>query len=373
MNFPRLKNIYLDSAATTLKPECVIEAIADFYRNHDGTVHRAIYSYAREATALYQEARESVAQFINSKEEIIFTRGTTASVNLLAHSLRPKKVVVSETEHHSNIVPWQLVGAEVVPIPVNDAGELILDDLEVLLEGADLLSIAHVANVTGTIHPIKEIIRRAHEMEVPVAVDGAQAVGHMKVDVTDLDADFYAFSSHKMYGPTGIGVLHGKRSLLEKMPPVEGGGDMIESVTFEKSTYNSLPLKFEAGTPPIAQAIGLKAAIDFLSSIEFDEKPLLQYATEKLLQIPGLKILGTAQNKAGIIAFVIEGAHPLDVATLLDCRGICLRSGHHCSQPTMKRFGVTSCLRLSFGLYSTKSDIDALCKALESILPAICN
>jgi len=371
MKFPRLKSVYLDSAATTLKPQSVIDAIADFYRNHDGTVHRAIYSYAREATSLYEEARQAVAKFINSQEVIIFTRGTTGSLNLLAQSLRPKKVVVSQTEHHSNIVPWQLVGAEVVPIPVNDDGELILDTFEELLEGADLVSIAHVANVTGTIHPIKEIARRAHAWNIPVAVDGAQAVGHMKVDVTDLDADFYAFSSHKMYGPTGIGVLHGKRSLLEKMKPVDGGGDMIEKVTFAKTTYNSLPLKFEAGTPPIAEAIGLKAAIDFLSTIEHQEEELLAYATEKLQRMPGVRILGNAENKVGIIAFVIEGAHPLDIATLLDCRGIALRSGHHCSQPTMEHFGVTSCLRLSFGVYNQKSDIDALVEALESILQAV--
>ena len=370
MKFPRLEGVYLDSAATTLKPECVIEAIANFYRHFDGTVHRAVYSYARQATALYQEARAAVADFIHSKEEIIFTRGTTASLNLLARALMPKKVVVTQTEHHSNIVPWQLVGATVVPIPVNDQGELILDDLESLLEGADLLSVAHVANVTGTIHPIKELARRAHKMGVLVAVDGAQAVGHLKVDVTDLDVDFYAFSGHKMYGPTGIGVLYGKRTLLEKMPPVEGGGDMIEKVTFEKSSFNQLPLKFEAGTPAIAEAIGLKAAIDFVRSTS--QPSLLDYATKKLLQIPGLRILGQAKKKVGIIAFVIEGTHPLDVATLLDCRGICLRSGHHCSQPTMERFKVSSCLRISFGVYNTKKDVDLLTEALESILPALC-
>ncbi|MCP5469582.1 MAG: SufS family cysteine desulfurase [Chlamydiales bacterium] len=368
--FPRLNCVYLDSAATTLKPECVIEAIADFYRNHDGTVHRAVYSLAQEATALYEEARTTVARFVNSSEEIIFTRGTTASLNLLARSLRPKKVVVTETEHHSNIVPWQLVGAQVVPIPVNDCGELILDNFEELIEGADLVSLAHISNVTGTIHPIEEIIARAHARGVLVAIDGAQAVAHMPVDVSALDCDFYAFSAHKMYGPTGIGVLYGKRTLLEKMPPVEGGGDMIDNVTFEKSTYNSLPLKFEAGTPMIAQAIGLKAAIDFVQKVELDPT-LLPYATEKLLSIEGLRILGTAKNKGGIVTFVIEGAHPLDVASMLDCRGICVRSGHHCSQPTMRRFGVTSALRASFGVYNTKADIDALYEGLQAVLPAL--
>lgn len=370
MSFPRLDAIYLDSAATTLKPQCVIDAIANFYAHHDGTVHRAVYSYAQEATALYQEARSAVKEFVNCSEEIIFTRGTTSSLNLLARSLSPKKVVVTQTEHHSNIVPWQLVGAEVVPIPVNDAGELILDDLEDLLQGADLLSIAHVANVTGTIHPVKAITKRAHEMGVLVAVDGAQAVGHLPVDFTDLGVDFYAFSGHKMYGPTGIGVLCGKRALLEQMPPVEGGGDMIEDVSFEKSSFNTPPLKFEAGTPPIAQAIGLKAAIDFLKTVK--QPALLEYAEAKLSQIPGLRILGQAKNKVGIIAFVIEGTHPLDIATLLDCHGICVRSGHHCSQPAMKRFGVTSCLRISFGVYNSKKDIDALEEALQSILPTVC-
>ncbi|MCH9703836.1 MAG: aminotransferase class V-fold PLP-dependent enzyme, partial [Chlamydiae bacterium] len=226
--FPRLDCIYLDSAATTLTPQCVIDAMNRYFSEQEGTVHRAVYSYAQEATALYLEAREAVADFINSKEEIIFTRGTTASLNLLARSLTPKKVVVTETEHHSNIVPWQLVGAQVVPIPVNDAGELILDNLDELLEGADLLSVAHVCNVTGTVHPVEELAKRAHAHDIPIAVDGAQAVGHIPVDVSNFD--FYAFSGHKMYGPTGIGVLHGKRSLLEQMPPVEGGGDMIESV-----------------------------------------------------------------------------------------------------------------------------------------------
>ena len=390
MKFPRFNNVYLDSAATTLKPESVIEAIAHFYRHCDGTVHRAIYSNSREATALYEGAREAVARFIHSSEVVIFTRGTTASLNLLARSLMPKRVVVTQTEHHSNIVHWQLVGAEVVPIPVDDRGVLILDDLDQLLAGADLLSVAHVANVTGTIHPIAELTRRAHRLGVLVAVDGAQAVGHFAVNVEELDVDFYAFSGHKMYGPTGIGVLYGKRALLEQMPPVDGGGDMVDRVSFTKSSYQEPPLKFEAGTPPIAEAIGLRAAIDFLNlsfelSSSYSEEvapqilefcgvephSLVAYATRRLLEIPGLTILGTAPHKGEIVSFVIEGTHPLDVATLLDCRGICLRSGHHCSQPTLERFGVSSCLRASFGLYNTEGDIDLLTEALHEIVPAV--
>lgn len=387
-DFPAISDeqIYFDTAATAHKPEPVIEAIADFYRNHYGTVNRSVYAAARGATELYSQARAHVARFIGAEnsEQIVFTRGTTASLNLLARSFgrafidRGDAIMISEIEHHSNIVPWQMLceerGAVLRIIPVNDAGELIYDAfIDLLDKKVKLVSLAHVSNVLGTVHPVKKIIDAAHEAGAYVCLDGAQAVSHMPIDVTDLDVDFYAFSGHKLYGPTGIGVLYGKQELLEEMPPIEGGGDMIEHVTLLKSTYAPVPQKFEAGTPMIAEAIGLGIACQYLSEIGMEtigswEQELLAYATKKLGQIKGVKIVGTAAQKSAILSFVVEGVHPLDIATLLDTKGIALRSGHHCSQPAMERFSITSTLRLSFGMYNTFEEIDRFMSALTSIL-----
>lgn len=395
-DFPVLKKrihghplIYFDTAATAQKPQSVIRAITDFYSNHYGTVHRSIYQLSKESTDTYEAARRKVQRFLNAAqpEEIIFTRGTTASLNLLARSfskrfIRPgHAIMISEIEHHSNIVPWQMVcedyGAVLRIIPVNDDGELILEAFyELLDEKVKLVSIAHVSNVLGTVHPVKEIIKEAHRVGAYVCLDGAQAAAHLPVDVQELDADFYAFSAHKLYGPTGIGILYGKQELLDKMPPVEGGGDMIEKVTLEKTTYNRLPLKFEAGTPMIAEAIGLGAAIDYVSSIGMDtihawEQELLNYATDRLKQIPHLRIIGNAQQKGAIISFTIEGIHPLDLATLLDCRGVAIRTGHHCSQPAHDRYGLSSSARLSFGLYNTFEEIDQFLSILRGVIELI--
>jgi len=387
-DFPMIcdEHIYFDTAATAQKPQVVIDALTDFYSNHYGTVNRAVYKRAREATDLYQEGRHKVQRFIHAQhpEEIIFTRGTTASLNILARSygqafLRPgDAIIISEIEHHSNIVPWQMVceerGAVLRIVPVNDAGELIFEEfLEQLDEKVKLVSVAHISNVFGTLHPVEKIIEAAHKVGTHVCLDGAQAVAHLPVDVHALDVDFYAFSGHKLYGPTGVGVLYGKRELLEKMPPVEGGGDMIEQVTLLETTYNQLPTKFEAGTPMIAEVIALGVALDYLTGIGLDtiaswEQELLAYATKKLSQVEGLKIIGTSSRKGAIISFVIKGTHPLDLATLLDCRGIALRTGHHCSQPAMERFGVTSTARISFGIYNTFEEIDQFIACLHSIL-----
>lgn len=392
-NFPIFQHkkplIYLDNAATTHKPQAVIDALSNFYSQHYGTVHRALYSLSTEATFLYNQARKTVQNFINAKqaEEIIFTRGTTDSINLVAKSfaksfLKPgDEILISEIEHHSNIVPWQMIceqyGTHLNWIPVNDQGDLCLKALDTLLTPkTKLLSIAHVSNTLGTIHPIQILIQAAHAKGAKVLIDGAQAAAHQIIDVQALNADFYAFSGHKLYGPTGIGILYGKMDLLEAMEPIMGGGDMIEKVELTKSSYALPPLKFEAGTPPIAQAIGLKAAIDYLSkvgmpSIELHEAQLLSYATEQLETISGIRLIGTSAHKAGIISFTIEGKHPLDVATLLDFEGICVRSGHHCSQPTMKRFQMDSTLRLSFGLYNTLEDIDICIAALKRVITKV--
>ncbi len=378
--------IYFDTAATAQKPKQVIDALYDFYTNHYGTVHRSVYTLAEEAEAMYHRARRSVQTFLNAAhpEEIIFTRGATTSLNLVAHSfgksfLQPGDVIlISQIEHHSNIVPWQMVcderGALLRTIPINERGELIMEAFEELLdEKVKMVSIAHVSNVIGTLHPVEEIIKAAHRVGARVCIDGAQAVPHLPVDVQALDADFYAFSGHKLYGPTGAGVLYGKRELLDRMAPWEGGGDMIERVSFEKTTYNQLPYKFEAGTPNVAAAIGLGASIDYLNQIGMEvihswEKELLAYATEKLVQIPGLKIIGTAENKGAIISFIIDGIHPLDLATFLNCEGIAIRTGHHCSQPTMDFFGISGTARISFGLYNTLEEIDRFVFSLQNIL-----
>lgn len=382
--------IYLDSAATAQKPQSVIDAMSDFYANHYGTVHRAVYELAAHSTQKYQEIREKIRRFLNAEkvEEIIFTRGTTDSINLVASSfgkafIQPgDEVIISEVEHHSNIVPWQLLcedrGATLKIIPVNDRGELILEEYKKMLsDRTKIVAVAHIANSLGTVHPVKEIIQLAHASGAKVLIDGAQAAPHIPIDVQELDADFYAFSGHKAYGPTGIGVLYGKKELLEQMPPYQGGGDMIDQVDFEKSTYNELPMKFEAGTPMIAQVFGLGGAIDYLNDIGMTkiherEQELLRYANEKLMEIEGLRMIGTAREKSGILCFVIDGVHPMDIGTLMDLQGIAIRTGHHCAQPTMKRFGITSTSRVSLALYNTKEEIDHFVEVLSTVLQTLC-
>lgn len=381
--------IYFDSAATAQKPECVIETIADFYRNRYGTVHRAVYELSLQSTHDYREARETIRRFIGAEksEEIIFTRGTTESINTVAYSfgkafIRPgDEVIISELEHHSNIVPWQLMcedrGAVLRVIPMNEDGELILEEFEKLLsEKTKLVAIAHIANSIGTLNPVKQMIATAHRAGACVLIDGAQSAPHLEVNVRDLDADFFVFSGHKLFGPTGIGVLYGKESLLEKMPPYQGGGDMIDSVTFSKTTYQTLPLKFEAGTPMIAEVLGLAVAADYLtgigiSSIKDQEETLLDYATERLKEIPRLRIIGPKKEKGAIISFVVDGVHPLDIGTLLDLQGIAVRTGHHCAQPVMKHFGVSSTARISFAFYNTIEEIDLFMIALKGVLSKI--
>lgn len=378
--------IYFDSAATAQKPSIVIDTIDDFYRNHYGTVHRAVYELSLYATEKYQATRQKVRNFLNARhvEEIIFTRGTTESINLIASSfgkafIKPgDEIIISEMEHHSNIVPWQMLcedrGAVLKFIFISDDAELNIEQYAKLLNNkTKLVSIAHIANSTGTINPIKEMIKMAHKVGAKFVVDGAQSAPHLKVDVQDLDADFYVFSGHKIFGPTGIGALYGKQALLNEMPPYQGGGDMIETVTLEKTTFNISPLKFEAGTPLIAEVIGLGAALDYIESIGLAhiseyEHELLQYATPKLLKIKGLKIIGTAKNKGSIISFIIEGIHPLDLGTLLDLRGIAIRTGHLCAQPTMHRFKIPSTCRLSLAFYNTKEEIDKFIQALNEII-----
>jgi len=376
--------VYLDNGATTQKPSAVIDRISHYYREENANIHRGVYRLSQVATAAYEESRRKVQKFINAPDEreVIFTRGTTEGINLVAASWgranlkAGDEVLVSAMEHHSNIVPWQIAaeatGAKVRVIPINDDGELLLDELARMLSGrTKLLAVNHVSNALGTINEVKTICTMAHRVGAKVLVDGAQWVAHFPTDVRDIGCDFYAFSGHKLFGPTGIGVLWGRRELLEAMPPFMGGGDMIESVTFEKTTYAQLPNKFEAGTPDIAGAIGLGAAIDYLTSIGFEafhdhEQELLTYASERLRQFPGLRVIGTAKKKAGVISFVIDdppmGA--LDVGLRLDREGVAVRTGHHCCQPLMERFKVPATVRASFALYNTKEDVDALVEAL---------
>ncbi len=377
--------IYLDNAATTQKPRPVLEALRRFYEQDCSNVHRGVHTLSQRATEAYERARETVRRFLNarSEEEIIFVRGTTEAINLVAHSFGRARVragdeiLISAMEHHSNIVPWQILceetGARLRVAPINDDGELILDEFERLLTARTrLVAITHLSNALGTIPPVREIIQLAHARGIPVLLDGAQAVAHLKVDVQELDCDFYAFSGHKLYGPTGIGVLYGKAEWLEAMPPYQGGGDMISSVTFEKTTYNRLPYKFEAGTPHIAGAIGLGAAIEYVTTLGLDaiaahERDLLIYATEALSGIPGLRLIGTAREKASILSFTLEGIHPHDIGTILDHEGIAIRAGHHCAQPVMERFGVPATARVSFALYNTREEVDALVTALQKV------
>ncbi len=344
--------IYLDNAATSQKPQAVLDTIQHFYTTDCSNIHRGVHQLSERATAAYEAAREKVRRFLNAAEarEIIFVRGTTEAINLVAYTfgrerLRPgDEILITAMEHHSNIVPWQILcerGATLRVAPINDAGELLLDEFERLLTSrVKLVCVAHVSNALGTVNPVREIIRMSHRNGIPVLIDGAQAVPHMKVDVRELDCDFYAFSGHKVYGPTGIGVLYGKAELLESMPPFHGGGDMISSVTFEKTIYNVLPYKFEGGTPHIAGTLGLGAALDYITGIGMDriaehEHALLEYGTQALSGIPGVRLIGTAREKAGVLSFVLEGVHPHDVGTILDQEGIAVRTGHHCAQPVM--------------------------------------
>lgn len=377
--------VYLDSAATAQKPDVVIEKTNSFYRNHYGTVHRAVYELSVYATDAYQKVRQQAQAFLNAAkpEEIIFTRGTTESINLVASSfgkafIKPKdEILITEMEHHSNIVPWQLMAEErqaiLKVVPFNDQGVLDLEAYQRLLTPrTKIVAVTHISNALGTVNPIKEMVRMAHENGSVVLVDGAQAAPHQKVDVQDLGADFYVFSGHKTYGPTGIGILYGKEALLNAMPPYQGGGDMIQSVTFEKTTYNVLPLKFEAGTPMIAEVIGLGAALSYLQKADLQiahqqEQKLLQYATPLLKEIEGLRIIGEAPEKGGIISFVIDGIHSLDIGTMLDLKGVAIRTGHHCAQPVMRHFNIPGTARASFGLYNTYEDVDRFVSALKEV------
>jgi cysteine desulfurase/selenocysteine lyase len=368
--------VYLDNAATTQKPKVVIDTLLDYYTTQNSNIHRGVHYLSQKATAAYEDARRVIQQFINSEHshEIIFTRGTTESINLVASSFAKRflkkgdEILISAMEHHSNIVPWQMVceekQASLKVIQFNEDGELLLDEFEKLLnEKTKLIAITHISNALGTVNPIKEIIKIAHRKNIPVLVDGAQAVPHMKVDVQELDCDFYCFSGHKMYAPMGVGVLYGKEKILNELPPYQGGGEMIKEVTFEKTTYNELPFKFEAGTPNVGDGLGLAAAIKYLEIFGMDtihkhESELLSYATKKLLEIEGLKIIGTAKNKAAVISFLVGKIHPYDLGTILDKMGIAVRTGHHCAQPIMDRYGIPGTVRASFAMYNSMEEID---------------
>ncbi len=377
--------VYLDNAASAQMPQQVIDRLVRYQSTQHANIHRAVHYLSELATAEYDEARRKVQRFINAADEreVIFTSGTTEAINLVMHGYGRKfigagdEIIISTLEHHSNIVPWQMLaeerGTKIRIVPINDAGELQLDAyMNLFNERTKFVSLIHVSNALGTINPVKKMIAYAHSRGVPVLVDGAQAVPHMKVDVQDLDCDFYAFSGHKLCGPTGIGILYGKAALLERMQPFKGGGDMILSVTFEKTTYNTIPYKFEAGTPPIAAAIGLGAALDYLSAIGMEniaahEHALLQYATEQVSQIPGVRIVGTARDKASVLSFVMEHIHPHDVGTLLNQEGIAVRTGHHCAQPVMQRMGIPATSRASFAFYNTRAEVDALMAGIRMV------
>jgi len=378
--------VYLDNAATTQKPQAVIDRISHFYTHENANVHRGVHVLSERATDSYEQARETVRRFLRAtdRQEIVFVRGTTEAINLVASSYggscigRDDEVLITTMEHHSNIVPWQILceekGARLRVAPITDAGELRLDEFEALLsDRTKIVAVVHVSNALGTVNPIEDIVRIAHSRGVPVLVDGAQAVAHTKVDVQALDCDFYTFSGHKIFGPTGIGVLYGKAALLDAMPPYQAGGDMISSVSFERTLYNVLPYKFEAGTPNIAGGIAFGAALDYVSglgltAIARHEHDLLTYATEALSAIEGLRIVGTAREKAGVLSFVLDGIHPHDIGTVLDREGIAIRTGHHCAQPVMDRFGLPATARASFGLYNTREEIDALVAGIHKVI-----
>jgi len=378
--------IYLDTAATSQKPQAVIDAISNFYQNEYGTVHRAVYELALHSSQEYQAVRELIQAFINAEkmEEIIFTRGATESINMVAYSfgkafIKPgDEIIISAMEHHANIVPWQIVcqdrGAVLKVIPMDDSGQLLIEEYEKLLSPRTrLVAVTQLSNSIGTVNPIKLMAKMAHQAGACILVDGAQSTPHLSVDVQDLDVDFFVFSGHKMMGPTGIGILYGKAELLNQMPPSQGGGDMITSVTFDETIYNSLPLKFEAGTPMIAEVIGLGAAVRYLQAIGLDkiseyEQTLLTYATEKMKEIDGLRIYGNAPHKGALISFTVDNIHALDIGSLLDFKGVAVRTGHHCAQPVMERFGVKAMVRASFCLYNNQEEIDYFVEALKSII-----
>ena len=392
-DFPILKQtihgkplIYFDNAATSQKPQIVIDTLKEYYEEYNSNIHRGVHFLSAKATDRYEFARGKVKVFINAKEasEIIFVRGTTEGINLVASSYggtflnKGDEIIISAMEHHSNIVPWQLLrdkkGVILKIIPVNDSGEIIFEEFEKLItDRTKFVSIVHISNSIGTINPVKEIISIAHKHKIPVLLDGAQSAPHIKIDVRDLDCDFFAFSGHKVFGPTGIGVIYGKKELLEKMPPYQGGGDMIKTVTFEETIYNDLPYKFEAGTPNVADVIGLGAAIDYVNKIGKEniskyENDLLKYGTEKLSRIPGLKIIGTAKQKASVISFLVGDIHPYDTGTILDQLGIAVRTGVHCTQPIIDQFKIPGTVRASFCFYNTKEEIDALEQGIKKVI-----
>ncbi len=377
--------VYLDSAATSQKPRAVIDAIGTYYERHNANVHRGVHALSVRATELYEGAREKARAFINAAgaEEVIFVRGTTEGINLVASSFGQARVrsgdeiLITAMEHHSNIVPWQMLcqrtGAELKVLPMGRDGDLVMKELPGMLnERTRLVAVTHVSNSLGTVNPVAEIIAIAHEREIPVLVDGAQAVPHFRVDVRDIDADFYVFSGHKMYGPTGVGVVYARKSILETLPPFQGGGDMIASVTFEKTTYNTLPHRFEAGTPDIAAAVGLGAAIDYIhaagfSAIERHEDELVAFAVDAIASVPGVTLVGTPRRRAGVVSFTLEGVHPHDVGMILDNDGIAIRAGHHCTQPVMDFYGIPATNRVSLALYNTRADVERLIAGLSHV------
>jgi cysteine desulfurase/selenocysteine lyase len=392
-DFPILKRkihgkplVYLDNGATSQKPQLVIDALLQYYSAENSNIHRGVHLLSERATAAYEAARGKIRGFLNARsdQEIVFVRGTTEAINLVAQSFGRSflkagdEIIVSAMEHHSNIVPWQMlceqVGAKLRVIPINHDGEIVMDEYRSLLnEKTRFVSVTHVSNALGTVVPVKEIVSLAHERGVPVLLDGAQAVPHLRVDVQQLECDFYAFSGHKVFGPTGVGVLYGRAELLDKMPPYQGGGDMISLVTFEKTHYNVLPYKFEAGTPHIAGGIGLGAAIDYITALDWDqvmahEQRLLSYATDAVSSIDGLRIIGTAKEKAGVLSFVLDRVHAHDVGTILDQEGVAVRAGHHCAMPVMQRFGVPATTRASFAFYNSLDEIEVMARALQRVV-----
>jgi len=378
--------IYLDNAATTQKPVSVIEAVESYYKEMNSNIHRGVHTLSAKATEAYENTRSRVAEFINAQDrkEIIFVRGATEAINLVAHSyVKPilnegDQIVISQMEHHANIVPWQIIceekKAELRIIPINDNGELILSEFEKLInEKTRFVSINHVSNTLGTVNPVEEIVKITHSKNIKIMIDGAQAVQHMPLDVTKIDADFYCFSGHKMYAPTGIGVLHGRMVLLEGMPPYQGGGDMIKSVTFEKTIYNDIPNRFEAGTPNISGVIGLASAIEYLTEIGMEniyrhEKDLLDYATQEIKKIENVKVIGNASDKTSVLSFVVDNIHPHDIGTIMDKHGVAIRTGHHCTQPIMDFYEIPATARASFGIYNSKQDIDEMINAIEKTI-----
>ncbi|MBI3363296.1 MAG: cysteine desulfurase [Ignavibacteriae bacterium] len=395
-DFPILKQVvngkplvYLDNAATSQKPQVVLDEMNRYYLEENSNIHRGVHFLSDKATQSYEAARKKIRNFINANDhrEVIFVRGTTEGVNLVASSYARRflkegdEIIISAMEHHSNIVPWQMLrdekGVKLRVIPMNDNGELLIDEYETMFTNrTKFVAIVHVSNALGTINPVKQMVNIAHRHDVPVLIDGAQAVPHMRIDVQDIDADFYTFSAHKMYGPTGVGILYGKRRLLEEMIPYQGGGDMIKSVTFEKTIYNDLPHKFEAGTPNIVGGVGFGATIDFINGIDFDaaiahEEEVLGYATNVLSDIKRVRIIGTAREKASVLSFTIDGIHPHDIGTILDDDGIAIRTGHHCAQPVMIRFGIPATARASFAMYNTKEEVDVLEKGIHKVIEVL--